>query len=229
MPKTILIVGYGPGVSTAMADRFAAAGFAVALAARSPDRLAAGVERLKSRGVAAAGIVADAADPDSLVAAINAARAALGPITVLHWNAFSGRAVDDLISAKPMAIKDVFDIAVVGLLTAVQTALPDLKAAGDGAVLVTNGAYGENDAMMDAFATSVKAVGVGLANAAKHKLVGLLSARLAGEGVYVGEVTIAGAVRGTPSDSGNAIDPAVIAEAFWTLYQGRGVIRARVA
>ena len=68
--------------------------------------------------------------------------------------------------------------------------------------------------------SGMKLMGVGLANAAKHKLVGLLSERLKSDGVYVGEVMVGGAVKGTAwAAGGDGIDPSTIAEAFWTLYQ----------
>ena len=229
MTKTLLIVGCGPGVSSAVARKFGADGFSVALVARNPDRLAAGVADLKARGVPAAAFVADAADPDSLRGAIRKARTELGPISVLHWNAFSGGEAGDLLAIEPAAVGRVFDVAVVGLLAAVEEALPDLKSAGDGAVLVTNGAFGEPAPMMDAFAVSMNSMGVALANAAKAKLVGLLSARLKADGVYVGEVTIAGAIRGTPTDTGaGSLEGSAVAEKFWALYRARSEVRARV-
>jgi len=230
MRKTILVVGYGPGVSTAVAERFGAAGYAVALVGRTQTKLAAGVEALKAKGLTAAAFPADAADPAAMRAVVDKARAALGPIGVIHWNAFSGHGVQDLMTVDPAALAGLFDVALVGLVAAVQAALPDLKAAGDGAVLVTNGAFGELDPMIDGLALALKEMGVPLGNAAKAKLVGLLSARLKGEGVYVGEVTIAGVVRGTGYDGAAmpTIDPAVIAEAFWTLFKARDQIRARV-
>ena len=230
MPKTILIVGFGPGVSTAVADTFGAQGFSVALIARREARLATGVEALKARGVAAAGFPADASDPVALGAAIAKVRADLGPIEVLHWNAYSGGDMGDLLAVDPRRFYGAFDLAVVGLLGAVQAALPDLKAAKDGAVLVTNGAYGELDPMFDGFALAAKAQGVALGNAAKAKLVGLLAARLKDEGVYVGEVTIAGTVAGPGAAAPGAptIEPRAIAEAFWRLFTARDQIRARI-
>lgn len=229
MTKTLVIVGFGPGVSSAVARKFGADGFSVALVARNTERLAAGVAELKALGVPAAAFVADAADPASLCAAIRKARTEFGPISVLHWNAFSGGEVGDLLAVEPAAAGRVFDVAVVGLLAAVEEALSDLKGAGDGAVLVTNGAFGEPAPMMDAFAVSMKSMGVALANAAKAKLVGLLSARLKADGVYVGEVTIAGAIRGTPTDTGaGSIEGSAVAEKFWALYRARSETRARV-
>jgi NAD(P)-dependent dehydrogenase (short-subunit alcohol dehydrogenase family) len=229
MPRTIVVVGFGPGVSTAVAEKFGQEGFAVALVARSRDRLDAGVRALEAKGVAAAAFVADAGDPAAIRAAIGQARARFGPITVLHWNAFSGGQAGDLIAADPAVVGGVFDVAVVGLLSAVQEALADLKAAGDGAVLVTNGAFGQNSPQMDAFAVGLKSMGVALANAAKYKLVGLLAQQLKPDGVYVGEVMIAGAVNGTPYANGQGIDGAVIADQFWVLYQARDEVRAVVS
>lgn len=230
MAKTIFIVGYGPGVSAAMAEKFGAEGFSVALVARTEAKLAAGVEGLRAKGITADAFPADAGDPASIRGAIVAARAALGPIGVIHWNAFSGRGFGDLLTVDPARLPDLFDVALVGLLSAVQEALADLKAAGDGAVLVTNGAFGELSPMIDAIAIALGEVGVPLGNAAKAKLVGLLSARLRSEGVYVGEVTIAGVVRGTGPESPGmpTLEPSAIAEAFWRLYKARDEIRARI-
>lgn len=230
MPKTILVVGYGPGVSAAVADKFGAEGFAVALVARTAAKLRTAVESLKAKGVVAGAFPADASDPVSLRAAISSARTALGPVGVVHWNAYSGGGFPDLLSADPATLPRLFDVALVGLLSAVQATLPDLKAAGDGAVLVTNGAFGELSPMIDAFAISIGEVGVPLGNAAKAKLVGLLSARLKSEGVYVGEVTIAGVVRGTGPDNPAipTVEGADVAEAFWRLFKARDEIRARI-
>jgi NAD(P)-dependent dehydrogenase (short-subunit alcohol dehydrogenase family) len=229
MSKSIVVVGFGPGISTAVAEKFGAAGFTVALVARNEARLSAGVAALKAKGVAAVACPADAGDPAAIRAAIARARAELGPITVIHWNAYGGEAAGDLLTTDPAAVRGVFDVAVVGLLAAVQEALPDLKRTTEGAVLVTNGAFGEINPQIDAMATGMKVMGVALANAAKHKLVGLLAERLKGDGVYVGEVMVAGAVKGTAWAGDTGIEASTIASQFWALYQARAEIRARVS
>ena len=228
MSKTIVVVGFGPGISTAVADKFGTEGFAVALVGRSQERLAAGVQALKANGIAAAAFPADAGDPAAIRAAIAKARAELGAITVVHWNAISGGEAGDLMAADPAAVRAVFDVAVVGLLAAVQEALPDLKSR-EGAVLVTNGAFGDVTPQMDEVAIGLKAMGVALANAAKHKLVGLLAQRLKGDDVYVGEVTVAGVIKGTPWANGEGIEGSVVANEFWRVYQARSQIRSRVS
>jgi NADP-dependent 3-hydroxy acid dehydrogenase YdfG len=225
MSKTIVVVGFGPGISTAVAEKFGAQGFSVALVARNQERLDAGVQALKAKGVSSAAFPADAGDPGAIRAAIAKARAEFGQITVIHWNAFSNAVAGDLLSGDPAAVKGVFDVAIVGLVAAVQEALPDLKGAEGGAVLVTNGAFGEVNPQIDAYATNLKVMGLALANAAKHKLVGLLAERLKGDGVYVGEVMVAGVV--TPSN-GATIQASTVADRFWELYQARSEVRARV-
>jgi NAD(P)-dependent dehydrogenase (short-subunit alcohol dehydrogenase family) len=230
MAKTILVVGFGPGISTAVADKFGSSGFSVALVARSEERLAAGVKALKAKGINAAGFVGDAGDPASIRAVVAQARAALGPITVLQWTAFGGGEAGDLLTSDAAAVRSVFDVAIVGLLAAVQEALPDLRASKGGAVLVANGALGENNPQIDEISAKGSLMGLALGNAAKHKLVGLLSERLKDDGVYVGEVVVAGTVKGSAWDKGNAnLDSATIANKFWELYQARGEVRARIS
>jgi NAD(P)-dependent dehydrogenase (short-subunit alcohol dehydrogenase family) len=229
MPKSIVVVGFGPGISTAVAERFGKEGFSVALIARNETRLVAGVQALKAKGIVAAAVPADAGDPGSICAALAKARALLGPITVIHWNAYGGANNGDLLATDPAAVRSVFEVAVVGLLAAVQEALPDLKSAKEGAVLITNGAFGENDPVIDKLCVNLKTMGIGLANAAKYKLTGLLAQRLKNDGVYIGEVMVAGIVKGTGSDNGQGtIESTTIANKFWDLYQARSETRARV-
>jgi len=228
MSKTIVVVGFGPGISTGVAEKFGAEGFSVALVARNEARLEAGVAALKAKGIASAAFPADASDPASIRSAIAKARAALGPITVIHWNAYGGGA-GDLLAADPAEVRGVFDVAIVGLLAAVQEALPDLKSTKEGAILVTNGAFGQTTPQMDELATNLKTMGVALANAAKYKLVGLLAQQLKADGVYIGEVMVAGIIKGTAWDTGSgAIEPSKVANTFWELYQARGENRAVV-
>ena len=133
------------------------------------------------------------------------------------------------MTADDAAVRGVFDAVVLGFLAAVQEALPDLKGRGEGAVLVTNGAFADINPQMDEFAVSSKAMGIALANVAKHKLVGLLAQRLKGDGVFVGEVMVAGTIKGSAWDRGTAtIDASTIANRFWELYQARTEARARV-
>jgi NAD(P)-dependent dehydrogenase (short-subunit alcohol dehydrogenase family) len=228
MSKIIIVAGYGPGISKAVAQKFGAEGFAVALVGRSADKLAAGVKVLEDSGVSAAAFPADLGDPASAREMVTKVRGALGPITVLLWTAYNGGA-GDLTTADPAAIRGVLDVGITGFLAAVQEALPDLRKASAAAVLVTNGGLGYFDPKADAGGVQWNAMGLSVANAAKHKLVGLLSVKLAPDKVYVGEVMVLGSIKGSAFDSGQAtIEAATVAGKFWEIYQARGAVTTEV-
>ena len=231
MAKTIIVAGYGVGISAAVAEKFGAEGFQVAIVARSADKLAAGVKALEAKGVKAAAFPADLGDHASVKAMVESVRAKFGPISALEWTAFTpGSLAGDLLVAKPEEIRSLFDVSVVGLLAAVQALLPDLKSE-KGAILVTNGGAGFIDPKVDAMITEWGMMGLGVANAAKQKLVGILAKKLEADGIYVTEIMIAGVIKGTSFDKGNmpAIDPAVVAAKYWELYTARKELRSTLS
>jgi NAD(P)-dependent dehydrogenase (short-subunit alcohol dehydrogenase family) len=226
--KTIVVCGYGPGISAAVAKRFGREGFQVALIARNEQRLAAGVAALEASGIHAAAFRADLGDVAEVELALESVRAALGPITVLHWNAYATSG-GDLLAIDAAATRAIFAVPVVGLLAAVKCALTDLERAQDGALLVTNGGFGLNDAGADERAVTFNAMGLALANAAKRKLVGMLAQKLKPRGVYVGEVMVLGSVKGSAWDNGTAtLEAATIADAFYDLYVSRSELSRNV-
>jgi len=220
MAKTIIVGGFGPGVANAVAEKFGAEGFTVALVGRNAERLAAGVAALEAKGITAAAFTADLGDPAAAKAVVGAVRAKLGAISVLHWNAYS-RAAGDLLNADVAAVHSALDVAVTGLLSAVQEALPDLKQA-KGAILVTNGGLLFDEPSIHDVSVKYGLMGLALGNAAKHKLVGMLAAKLKADDVYVGEVIVTGTIKGSAFDTGHGnLDGAVVAQKFWDLFMAR--------
>ena len=221
MAKTLIVAGYGPGISHAVAEKFAAAGFSVALVARTAVKLEKGVRELTAKGFKAQAFPADVGDVAAVRAVVQQVRAALGPITVLHWNAASSVA-GDLLSASPEELESVFGVGVIGLVAAIQESLADLRQKPEAAVLVTNGGFGLFADAVDAIAVQTKNMGLSVANAAKHKTSRVLAKRLEIEGVYLAEVMVLGTIKGTPWDRGQAtLEASTIAERFWHLYQSR--------
>ena len=221
MSKTILVCGYGPGISDRVVRRFAREGFQVAIVARRADKLAAARHAFAERGIVVSTFDADLSNPAAAKDVVVSARATLGRITALHWNAFSPGVAGDLLAAEPTAVHEALDVAVTSLLATVREAHADLKAER-GAVLVTNGGFGIFDPQINAMAAQASAMGLAVACAAKHKLVGVLAERLRADGIYVGEVMVFGIVKGTPFDRGDAsIDPSTVADRFWELYAKR--------
>ncbi len=225
--KTILVAGYGPGISAAVAEKFGAEGFQVAVVGRSAERLAAGVKALAAKGVKAAAFVADLGNPTAVRAVVEKVHAELGPISVIEWTAYSpGTLAGDLLTASPEEVRSLFEISVVGLVAAVQAARADLKSQ-KGALLVTNGGAGFIDPGVDAMMVQYGLMGLGVANAAKHKLVGLLAKKLEADGIYVGEIMISGTIKGTPFDRGQGptIEGKTVAAKYWELYTARKDVR----
>lgn len=220
MTKTIVVCGHGPGISDAVAHHFGRQGFAVALVARSADKLQTAASALVAAGVTARAFPTDLAEPEAVTAMIASVRETMGAIHAIHYNAYAGTA-GDLLTADAAALRNTFDVSVVGLVTAVQAALPDLEAS-HGAVLVTGGGFAFFDPKVDAMATTYRAMGLALGKAAQHKATGLLAEALAPRGVYVGEVVVLGSVKGTAFDTGQAtLEAGPIAQKFWELYTAR--------
>ncbi len=227
MSKTIIVNGYGPGISSAVAERFGKEGFSVAIVARNSERLAEGVKSLTAKGIRAEAFTANLGDPSAAREVVSKARAKLGPITVVQWTAYAGVA-GDVTTASSDDIRLVYDVAVTGLVAEVQAALGDLKEQ-KGAILVTNGGLGYFDDGIDKMGVTWGAMGLSIANSAKHKLVRMLSHKLKDDGIYVGEVVVTGSVKGTVFDNGSAtLEPSAIAEKFWSIYQSRSETSVRI-
>jgi NADP-dependent 3-hydroxy acid dehydrogenase YdfG len=227
MARTIVISGHGRGISDAVARRFGREGFNVALVARSAERLSEAAAALERVGIRAVAFPCDVSDPKQVESMLAKVRASLGDITVLHWNA-AAHAAGDLTTAPGSELNAVLDVTVHGLLAGVTATLHDLET-NRGAVLVTGGGLSKYDSFMDAVAVQWNAMGLAIGKAAQHKLVGLLHQKLAPRGIFVGEVTVLGIVKGTRADTGQAtIDAATVADAFWNLLERRSEAFAEV-
>ncbi len=125
------VVGIGPGNGEALARRFSADGYAVALMARRTEltsRLAAELPHAKA-------YVCDVADAASAAAAFEQARAELGDVDVLVYNAGSGvwGSIDD-VSAEDF--ERSWRVNTLGLFLCAKQVIPAMRAKGRGAVVV---------------------------------------------------------------------------------------------
>lgn len=204
MSKVLAIVGMGAGVSAAVARRFGREGFAIAALARRAEALKGQVDALSANRLTARAYPADAADPQSLAAALGRASSDLGPIDVLVYNAVAAR-------YKPLSDVGAEDlnadlrVSVGGALAAAQHVLPEMRRRQSGSILFTGGGF--------AFEPNPQLATLGVGKAAIRNLAFSLFADLKDTGVHAGTVTICGAVK-----AGTAFDPDRIAEAFWSLH-----------
>ena len=130
--RVCLITGAGPGTGAALARRFAADGYRVALLARDAARL----EKLAGVLPGAVAFPADVADLAALRATLGRVRAQLGAPSVLLHNAVAG-GFGTFESVTPEALEQRFRVNVTSLLVLAQELAPAMVEAGQGAVVVT--------------------------------------------------------------------------------------------
>ncbi|HVH48037.1 MAG TPA: SDR family NAD(P)-dependent oxidoreductase [Labilithrix sp.] len=90
MKRTIIVCGHGPGISDAVARKFGREGHPVAIVARNADRLATAAKALVDAGLEAKAFACDLGDADAVRRLVGDVRESLGPIGVVHWNAYTG-------------------------------------------------------------------------------------------------------------------------------------------
>ncbi|MEM8742298.1 MAG: SDR family NAD(P)-dependent oxidoreductase [Pseudomonadota bacterium] len=129
-----LIVGAGEGLSGSLARLFAAEGYSVALAARSPDKLA--------DIVAATGATAhrcDASDPAAVTALF--AELPQTPEVVVYNPSFRVRG--PIAEVDPEGVKKALEVTAYGAFLVAQKAVQGMLELGHGTVLFTGASAGE--------------------------------------------------------------------------------------
>jgi NAD(P)-dependent dehydrogenase (short-subunit alcohol dehydrogenase family) len=176
-----VVTGVGPGTGLAVARRFAAGGYAVAMMARSAEALS----RFAHETPETHPVPADVADPASVDAAFARVRETLGPPTVLVHNA--GNAVfGSVLDVAPAAFEAAWRVNTYGLFLTARAALPGMLAAGGGTILVTGAtAAWRGGAGFAAFAS---------AKAAQRVLTQSMARSLGSRGVHVAYVVIDGVI-----------------------------------
>ncbi len=200
----MVIVGSGPGVSAGIARKFGGHGFKVILLARRKVSLDVQVDELKKKNIEAFGIVADAAEPDSLSDAFNQIKSEHGIPEVLVYNAGANSISNPSELNEKDLLKD-FKVNVAGALISSQQVIPEMVERKNGTILFTGGMLALNPVASRASASISKA---GLRN-----LTFTLADELALFGIHVATVTIGGIVK-----AGTFFDPELIAESYWELY-----------
>jgi len=175
--RVCVVTGVGPGTGAALARRFAADGYRVALLARDAERL----EKLALELPGSAAFPIDVADLDSLRATLGRVRAQLGTPSVLLHNAVAG-GFGTFESVTPEVLEQRFRVNVTSLLVLAQELAPAMVAAGHGAIVVTgNTSARRGKAAFAGFAPT---------KAAQRSLAESLARTLGPNGVHVAYVVI---------------------------------------
>ncbi|WP_133799615.1 SDR family NAD(P)-dependent oxidoreductase [Kribbella caucasensis] len=215
--STVAIVGAGPGLGAAVAERFGREGLAVALIARNLAKLDKLAEGLSAQGIAAKAYAADVHDRDGLSRALAAAADEIGMIEVLQYSPVPRSeflrplletSVDDLAAA--------VEFSVYGSATAVQQVLPCMTALGRGTILFVNGS--------SAVTPNPNVTGTSVAFAAESAYGQMLHDTLSEQNIHVGQLIVPGAIR----DDDPVFAPKVLADRLWQIHTAKGPYRVTV-
>src|SRR5262245_48920724 len=130
--KVCVVTGVGPGTGVALARRFAAGGYRVAMLARSADRLAELARTVPGARPYAADVRDAAAGADTL----GRVRAELGEVDTLLYNAGSG-VFAPFVDTTPEAFEAAWRVNALGLLLCARELVPAMIEAGRGTILIT--------------------------------------------------------------------------------------------
>ena len=136
----IAVVGAGPGIGEAVARRFTAEGFVVALLARTEDKLqtmANGIDADFGKGTARY-FITDLRVEGDVISSFKKIREELGQVQVLVYNAgarrVNGRSVLDTTTEE---FEGFTKINLFGAFWSTKCVLPDMLAAGRGTIIYT--------------------------------------------------------------------------------------------
>jgi NAD(P)-dependent dehydrogenase (short-subunit alcohol dehydrogenase family) len=132
MKPLAIITGVGPGTGTAMARRFSAGGYQVAMVARNAERLNALARDLPDSFA----IACDVSDTAALVPALDGIAARAGAPKVVIHNAVGG-AFGTFQDISPDILQRNFQVNVMALLHLARWAAP--KMLGEGGALICTG------------------------------------------------------------------------------------------
>ena len=204
-----VISGVGPGTGSALARRFAAGGYRLALLARNEERLASLVQEMKNSKPSPC----DVSDPEQVEKAAIAIERDLGHPAVLIHNAVGG-AFGSFQEIDPAILERNFRVNAMGLLYLARRFAPGMIDAGRGAIVAT----GNTSALRG----KPNFAGFAPTKAAQRILAEAMARELGPKGVHVSYLVIDAVIdlawtreryKGKPDDF--FIKPAAIAEEVW--------------
>jgi NAD(P)-dependent dehydrogenase (short-subunit alcohol dehydrogenase family) len=207
------VVGVGPGNGAALARRFHASGYAVALLARSTELTGA----LAGELAGARAYPCDVADESSIERAFSAIKADMGPVDVLVYNAGSGvwGTIEDVSS---QAFEQSWRVNTLGAFVASKQVIGPMKAAGRGNIVFIGATASRRG--------NVKTAAFAPAKAAQRSLAESMARHLWPAGIHVAVVIIDGVVdlprtRKAMPDKPQSffVSPDELAETVWQITQ----------
>lgn len=230
--KTLVVLGAGPGLGAAVAQRFGREGYSVALVARRLEPLEELSATLARDGITAAPFQADLGRAENVPPLLEAIRKRFGRIDAIYYSPAGTEAFLPASEMTAEMVRDRSELLFVSLVAAVNGVLPEMRQRGDGAVLAGFG----GSAMQGLPFMS----GPAPAQAAARNYLYSLNGEVAGDGIRVGMVTISAVITGSAyhraveakeDDTPGGFEMPVVegqdlAEALWQAAVGKGQLEA---
>jgi short-subunit dehydrogenase len=207
MKKTIIIVGAGKGLGNSVAKKFAKNDFRVVLIARNEASLKEYEDELSKEGIEVYTHAADAAKTETLTTALNNVKANFGTPDVLVYNV-GITSLDEPGTINSEKLVQHFQVDVASAYHCVQQVVSDEFEKKNGTIIFTGGGL--------AMYPHPAYTPLSLDKAALRAMTFLLHDDLKPKGIFVGTVTIAGAIA-----SDTSLAPELIAEKYWDMYNNR--------
>jgi short-subunit dehydrogenase len=179
-PELVVVVGAGPGVSTAVAQAFAEKGHPILLISRNIENLEELAAALRILGATVSVEVADASLPNDIARVLKKLDV---PVDALVYNAAGWGG--PLLATPEEEVRLANEINLYSLLSATNAVLPRMKS-GRSAILVTGGGF----ALYPSSDYGVLSVGKAMIRSAAL----LIAQELKPQGIRVATITIGGVV-----------------------------------
>jgi NAD(P)-dependent dehydrogenase (short-subunit alcohol dehydrogenase family) len=212
--KVCVVVGVGEGLGMALALRFAA-GYKVALVARSPEVIGKTAGEIKAAGGIALPVQSDATVEAEIAAAYDRINRELGPVEILIYNG-GRRPMGRLMDTTPQVFEETWRLHTFGAFLWARQVVPEMLSRRSGAILITGATAGVRP-----WPTSA---GFAPAKFAVRGLAEVMSRDLHPQGIHVAYVNVDGGIdmpllrKFRPeTKEEDLLKPSAIADAFWYL------------
>jgi NADP-dependent 3-hydroxy acid dehydrogenase YdfG len=200
---SIVIVGAGPNLGSAVARRFGREGLFVGLISRTQSTLDDLAAQLGDDGITARGAAADIRDSDALTAAIERLAAELGSVEVLEYSPLPApEFMKPILETTVDDVRGPLAFSVLGAVAAARAVIGPMLDRGSGTILYTTGGAAINPYPPRA--------GVGISFAGEVAYARMLHDEVKGRGVHVAHTAIGGRIA-----PGADHEPDDVAETLW--------------
>ncbi len=215
--KVAVVMGTGSGLGAAVAHRFAQSGFAVALMARTEEKLAQIQSDIENSGGKALSITVDVTDAASVAGAFEQVKSQLDAPSVFIYNAGIFQ-VNSILDIAPEKFEYAWKVNCFGAFLGAQQVLPAMVERKQGTIIFT----GATAALKGSARFAALAVGkFGL-----RALAQSLAREFGPQGIHVAHVVIDGMINtqrvremASEREEHTMLSPEAIAQTYWQLYQ----------